>query len=234
MTLQRVEPGDNVSAGRQNSLVEQVNHLMRPATAGEAQYGTGGVTFHGPSQTLVALFELTGSVTYPNVTDAPSGSFDREPTPWAYARQIWCHQHQASDQTSDGKPVQSYFTLPSGPTATVWLPLAPRNQNGYAVGPPIAQSGTRVLCVFNRQSGRWEVVQGPPYFMACWGTLNAQLTPEGNASVRLYWGGVNSGMDVTAYDWLLAPATILPSGTRVKVEFFPQDNVWWVTGAQCS
>jgi hypothetical protein len=69
--------------------------------------------------------------------------------------------------------------------------------------------------------------------VACWGTLQAELDSGGSATVALWWGGGYPGLNVTAYDWLLASGTNLPNLTKVKVEYFPQDQKWWVTGAAC-
>jgi hypothetical protein len=234
MTLEFVQPGDPLSAAQQNLLIDQVNCLARPGATKEAQFGTAGIAFLDPPAARLALFELTGLVVYPQTSDAPTGYFDREPTPSASALLVWCHQHQAEDQVPGGGPVRSYSTTDGSPETTIWFPLTRRDANGYGVGPPVAQPGDRVLCLYNRQSGRWEAVQGPPFYMACWGKLDEQLNSGSLATVSLWWGSGDSGLNVTAYDWLLLGGTSLPAQAKVKVEFFPQDNVWWVTGAECS
>ena len=233
MTIERVEPGDPLSAASQNLLIEQVNMLSRPGAAGEAQFGTDGIAFHSRPETRLALFELTSYIVHPISVGAPSDHFDRDPTPWAYARQLYCHQFHSTD-TNGNTPIRSYGMIETSAQTTVWFPLALRNPSGYAIAPPVARSGARVLCVFNRQSARWEVVEGPPYHLACWGKLDEQLNSNYSAAVSLYWGGGDSGMNITAYDWLLPPGTHLPPQTKVKVEFFPQDGIWWVTAAERS
>ncbi|MGA2063797.1 MAG: hypothetical protein ABSG86_02460 [Thermoguttaceae bacterium] len=233
MNLDRVEPGDRLSAARQNLLIGQVNALSCPGTPGQSQYGTAGVAFYGPPETRLALFELIGPVSYPDLSTAPSDHFDRDPTPSAQAQRVWWYQQQTTDATYLGAAVRSYAVPDDARQETIWLPLGPRNQNGYGVGPPGVGPGDRVLCLFDRQSGRWEVVGGPPYHVACWGTLQAELDSGGSATVALWWGGGYPGLNVTAYDWLLASGTNLPNLTKVKVEYFPQDQKWWVTGAAC-
>jgi hypothetical protein len=236
VNLDRVEAGDRLSAARENVLIEQVNALSRPGTPEQSQYGTAGTAFYGPPETRLALFELTGPVSYPDLSTAPSGHFDRDPTPSAQAKRVWCYQRQAADQTGFGIPVRSCAVADDAREETLWLPLERRNADGYGIGPPGVAAGMRVLGLFNRQSGRWEVVQGPPCYSACWGVLQAELDPGGSATVMLYWGSRQfgaSGLTVTAYDWLLAAGASLPSQTKVKVEYFPQDDKWWVTGAEC-
>lgn len=233
MTLERVEPGDPLSAANQNLLIEQVNMLSRPGASGEAHFGSDGIEFTSPPETRLALFELTSYVAYPNSANAPSDHFDRDPTPWAYARELYCHPFRSTD-TNGNAAIRSYGVIQTSVEKTVWFPLAPRDPNGYAIMPPIAGLGARVLCIFNRQSARWEVVQGPPYYVACWGRLDERLNANCSAVVSLYWGGGDSGMNITAYDWLLKPGYYWPTQTRVKVEFFPQDGIWWVTAAEIS
>jgi hypothetical protein len=234
MSLRRVQPGDNLSTAGHNRLVDQVNALLRPGSAAQAQYGTAGVTFCGPAETHAALFELSGPITYPDLDGAPSDHFDRDPTPCATARLVWCHQHQPGDADAAGQPVRSYFTRSDDAEQTIWFPLSRRDESGYSLRPPVAGANPRVLCLLNRQSGRWEVIEGPPYYMACWGILDAQLNAADHATVSLWWKGSDSGLNVMAYDWLLTTGTNLPSGTKVKVEFFPQEDAWFVTAAACS
>ncbi len=233
MTLSYVRSGDPLSAAGQNLLVEQINALGRPGAVGQSQFGAAGVTFHAAAEARLALFELVDSVIYPELVGAAEGYFDRESTPYAQAKPVWYSQHQAADETATGEPIRSDQISDNPATTMIWFPLAPRNADGYAMGPPVAQVGTRLLALFNRQSGRWEALQGPPYYAACWAMLNQQLASGGSASARLWWGGGDSGLDVTAYDWLLPPGGNLPAGTKVKVEFFPQDGLWWVTAASC-
>lgn len=233
MTLPRITPGDPLSAAEQNRLIDEVNALARPAAVGRACFGVGGIGLVTPPEVRLALFELTGPIVYPQLDGAPSGYFDRDPTPHAPAQLVWCHQHRTEDIGQGSQPVLSYATSSDYAEQTIWFPLCRRNDEGYALGPPVAQAAARVLAVLNRQSGRWEVVQGPPCFMACWGVLDEQLLAGGSATVSLWWGEGDSALNVTAYDWLLKTGTSLAAQTKVKVEFFPQDDKWWVTAAAC-
>ena len=65
MTIDHVQRGDPLSAACQNELIDQVNAIACPGAAGQAQYGTAGITFHGPPQTHLAIFELLSSPSFP-------------------------------------------------------------------------------------------------------------------------------------------------------------------------
>ena len=225
MSIDRVRPGDPLSAARESDLADQLEAASRPTASMRAEYGSGSPTFDGGPPTLVGLFELVGYVNYP-VTGGAHDHYDRDPTPYARARRVYCHKFRSAD-TFPG-----YGTVAAEPETNIYWPLCRRDDYGYGVAPPIALEGTRVMCVFNRQSGRWEVVMGPPYYIACWGMLDEQLNASYSATVSLYWGGGDSGMNIRAYDWLLPVGSHLPAYSRVKVEFFPQDNLWWVTACE--
>jgi hypothetical protein len=83
---------------------------------------------------------------------------------------------------------------------------------------------------------KWALVRlgNPGGMLSSWGKLDAVLSPNSSAPVSLWWNGSDTGFDVTAYDWLLASGTTLPAQTKVKVEWFPQERVWWITAAECS
>jgi hypothetical protein len=167
MTIDRVESGDPLSAGCQNELIDQVNALACPGAVGQAQYGTAGITFHGPPQTQLAIFELLSALSFPDLDGAPTGYFDREPTPFAQAAMVWCNQYQATDVTADGTPIRSYSSAYSG-QVTVWQPGARRTGDGtnLAYNTPAFRAGDRVYCLWNRQSGRWEILSdGFPWFI---------------------------------------------------------------------
>ena len=66
------------------------------------------------------------------------------------------------------------------------------------------------------------------------GASSTSRSSPAAATVSLWWGDSDSGLNVTAYDWLLAAGTSLAAGTKVKVEFFPQTTRGGVTGAECS
>ena len=157
MTLRTVQSGDAISAASHNRLIDQVNALARPGAAVAAQYGAAGVTFCAPAETLIGLFELTGSIAYP-ANDGASDHFDREPTPYATARQVFCHQFSSQDVDGSGAAIRSYQSPPAERDCTIWFPLCFRDTNGYAIGPLPIAIGMRLFCIFDRQSGRWEAL----------------------------------------------------------------------------
>ena len=70
MTIERLKPGDPLSADRQNLLIDQVNRTARPGA---------------PIETFVPaiqLFQLTGDLTYPETTTE---------APYATAKRVWYH-----------------------------------------------------------------------------------------------------------------------------------------------
>ncbi len=131
--------------------------MSRPGAAQEAQYGASGVTFQGPPQTHLAIFELTEDMTYPDLQNAPDDHFDRQPTPFAKAKMVWCWQQSTEDVDAEGNPICTYGGTEFSQEVVVWHPAAPCNSDGYAYGTPTFATGDRVYCQWNRQSGRWEI-----------------------------------------------------------------------------
>jgi hypothetical protein len=177
------------------------------------------------------LFELTENPIYPVQPVGEVTVLDHEPTPYARAKRLAFGQHNG-EATAGGSPVMSYYLHDGSEEVRIFFPLA-RRENGYGVGPPVVINGQRVMALLSRDSGRWECVQGPPYYTACWAVLDADLHQGSTAVASLWWAGSDSGVNVTAYDWLLKNGTMLPTGTKIKVEYFPQDAKWWVTAAEC-
>ena len=148
--------------------------MSRPGAAEEAQYGTAGITFQGPPPCALGhLLILTEAMTYPDLSNVPGDHFDRQPTPSAKARMVWCHQFDPADVDSEGNPICTYGGTELSRDVVVWHPAAPRSDgyrsyeadiggahpipSGYACGTPAFAAGDRVYCQWNRQSGRWEI-----------------------------------------------------------------------------
>ena len=156
-----------------NELVERVNALSRPGAAQEAQYGTAGITFQGPPLARSAIFELTEAMTYPDLSNVPDDHFDRQPTPFANAKMVWCNQFEPTDVDSEGNPICTYGGTEFSQDVVVWHPGAVCSDgyrsyeadiggqypipSGYACGTPTFAAGDHVYCQWNRQSGRWEI-----------------------------------------------------------------------------
>lgn len=228
MSIEKVIKGEPPRAADQNQLIGFVNHLSRPA-GGMAQSGSGGIGVPGEPPVPLAIFELTADPVYTDPSGQPSDHYEAEPTATATAKQVWCHRHNGTADT-----YASYGGIGNSREETIYFPLARRDANGYAVGPPHGKSGDRFWCQWNSAAARWEVLQ--PFVTVCWGKLDGALSQGSSATVSLWWGGstpYDSGINVTAYDWLLKSGQQLDAGTKVKVEWFPQDGVWWVTAAEC-
>ena len=149
-----------------NELLDRLIALGRPGAAEEAQYGAAGITFQAPPPAHRAIFELTEAMTYPDLDGAPTDHFDRDPTPFAKAKMVWCHQHDSDDVNANGTPVCSYGGTEHSQEVVVWHPTAYRGDGygsyagvppGYACGTPTFAVGEHVACQWNRQSGRWEI-----------------------------------------------------------------------------
>ena len=172
----------------------------------QAQYGTAGITFAGPPETRLAIFQLTGGMTYPDLTDAASDHFNCEPSASAPAKPLWCHQYQAADQAGDGTPIVSYQIQADEVETTIWYLQAPCNAYGYAMGTPPFAPGDRVPCWWNRQSGRWEILAEP---WRVWRfELQDALIPGGSATANLLecldgsHYTVNEQVQITVWDAL--------------------------------
>jgi hypothetical protein len=245
MTLERVEQGDRLSAARQNLLIEQVNGLARPGTAGRAQYGASGITFDGAAETRLALFELTTALAYPNLVGAPSTHFDREPMPSARARRVWCHWFSSADQDAEEKPIPTWRTVADDAEIVIWHVTAYRDCNGYAIGTAAFSAGDRLWGQWNRQSGRWEILAQP--LGLCRFELLSGLSPGGSALATLlsYSGGsYQAGVEITVYDALQATLSGRAKsdtlvGSRGYAVYMPDSSHWeilqmWDQAKRCN
>lgn len=159
------------------------HRTARPGAAAEAHYGAAGVSFLAPPETRLALFELTSGLVYPELQTAGSEHFDQEPTPWATGRQLWCHHFDPQDRTPAGQPIKSYGGGHLGRQQVIYHPEALRAASGYAIGHPAISAGQRVFCLWNRQSGRWEMLTPP---LRLWRfELKEDLTPGQSAAAYL-------------------------------------------------
>lgn len=93
-------------------------------------------------------------------------------------------------------------------------------------------TGERRLCYFHPAAGRYVPVDAFQWHL---GILDADLDAGGSATVSLWQlhdvGPSDSGLDVTACDWLLDAGQKLPAGTRVVVQLIAHSRKWIVTQA---
>ncbi|MBA4019559.1 MAG: hypothetical protein C0483_20540 [Pirellula sp.] len=97
-------------------------------------------------------------------------------------------------------------------------------------------AGERRLCYFHPAAGRYVPVDAFQWHL---GVLDEDLAAGGSATVSLWQlhdiGPSDSGLDVTACDWLLDDGQKLPAGTRVIVQLIAHSRKWIVTQASgCS
>jgi len=155
MTLDPVQPGSPLSAQQQNALIARVNAVARPGAAGSAQYGTAGVTFDAPADVRIGIFEMTEKMWYPSDDDPPipPGLGGVPDVPYTLAaRRIWVsHADNQYNQKSDS------------PDTVLYQPTCLRDTGDVAWSTPGYGIGSRVAAVYNRQSGRWEILERPPY-----------------------------------------------------------------------
>ena len=238
--LDRLRNFDPLSAARQNELLDQVNVRGLPGASQSAQYGAAGVTFNGPPATRWALFQLTGELVYPNLAGAGTEHFTVEPTPYATARMVCCHQFDPDDKDPQEHPIRSYGGSSLSKQETVYHPGAFRNTAGYAIGHPAFRSGDRVFCVFNRQSGRWEIVAAA---LGTWRfELKTGLSPGGSATAYLLpWHdaayGVDTNVEFTVYDAILGTLrgrarTETVAGSRGYARYMPDSGRWEITAIE--
>ena len=146
-------------------MIDQVNAIACPGAAGQAQYGTAGITFHGPPQTHLAIFELLSSPSFPDLEGAPTDiSTVSRPR---LRRPGWF------GVTSTGRTTSPRTARPSAATAAPAARKRPfgigarhTSDTNLAYPTPAFQGGDQVYCHWNRQSGRWEIVSdGTPWFI---------------------------------------------------------------------
>jgi len=164
----------------------------------------------------LALFELTRMLVYP--VDP------RERPRSEAARQVWL---------PPGGTVYGHTS--DSPQETVYYPLAHRDADGNYIGLPRLRPGRRAWCVWNRQTGRWEMLDGAP--QTGYRAYLLDQLDAGQSARALVWVIDLAGIDVTSrqvtvYDWFLLVGDSLPAGTHVKIEWFGDDGRWYVTGGE--
>jgi len=171
------------TAAAAHSGAKGLRRSGRAGAVGEAHYGAAGVSFLAPAETRLALFELVTGLVYPDLSQPGGEHITQEPTPWASARQLWCHHFHPQDQTPSGEPIKSYGGSGLGRQQVIYHPGALHGQHGYAVGHPAVGAGQRVFCLWNRQSGRWEMLTPP---LRLWRfELKEDLAPGQSAAAYL-------------------------------------------------
>lgn len=137
MTVPHWKETDQASAGKLNELADTVQSAIDPS-AGQNPPPT--------IKTLLEIFELTEDITYPDSGDVvfPDDLTSPPDVPYAEnSKRIWLKH-----------PANAYITLGSE-DETLYFPTITDFTQG---DPPEFGDGDRVAAVWNRQSGRWEVI----------------------------------------------------------------------------
>jgi ketosteroid isomerase-like protein len=194
---------------------------------------------HEPHAPRVALFQLTSALVYPDLEDAGTEHFTVEPTPYATAKQVWCHHFDPDDETPAGEPLRSYGGAANSREVTVYHPAARRNAQGYAVGHPAFHEGDRAFCLWNRQSGRWEILAPP---LDVWRfELKTALQPGQHATAYLLpfdeTYAENAEVEFEVYDALVGTLrgraqTDSRPGAQGHARYMPDSGRWEITAMQ--
>lgn len=166
MTIPRVKPGDPLTAAGQNELIDQMNRQSLPGGV-DGRFGSTGADWSVDRPADIVLFEIVGSDwSLPDLTAISyySSTVPIEQSPSITARRVEYAHHVATDLDSSSDPVYTY-NVSENREETIYHPISrftpsagttPRA--GYGVGPIGIGQGDRVWCVWNRQSGRWEIL----------------------------------------------------------------------------
>jgi hypothetical protein len=192
-----------------------------------------------PHAPRVALFQLTSAMVYPDLDGAGADHFTVEPTPYATAKQVWCHHFDPEDKTPAGEPLRSYGGAANSREETIYHPAVRRNAQGYAVGHPAFAEGDRVFCLWNRQSGRWEVLAPP---LDVWRfELKTALAPGQHATAYLLpfdeTYAENVEIEFEVYDALLGTLrgrakTESRPGAQGYARYMPDSGRWEIAAMQ--
>jgi len=167
MTIPRVKPGDLLTAAGHNRLVDQVNRQATVGDGVDGQFGATGAEFSVDRPQDIVLFEIVGTEwTLPDLTAISyySSTVPIEQTPSITAKRVEYAHHETGDLDASSDPIYTY-DVSQNRTETIYHSTArvtpspgttPRA--GYSIGPIDVGQGDRVWCLWNRQSGRWEIL----------------------------------------------------------------------------
>lgn len=201
--LRRLEPGEPVTPAAVNALVDAVRSLARLAVPGAAaaHRSPAGVALGTVLPPRLAWLEI----------DEPLEPRRDDGT----ARALGFDFAAAADE-------DNWFDAEREVT-----PLADVQEGLYL-------AGERRLCWFSPTAGRWTVVDAAQWLPA---VLDEPLGHQGSAAARVWrhdraaGGFADSGKSIEVYDWLLAPDTQLPAGTRVVALHLAHSRAFIVVAA---
>ena len=231
MTVPHVSEGERITAGWANNLADAANAVFNTTfTGGRVQVTSNGIALTPDSTLTVALFQLVDDWTYPD-----SGTDDPTPFSENAKRLILTRSSPVVDESNIYQHTVGSQVLFD--TQTIYAPTCYRDGSEIGFGPRPAGPNQRVWCAFSNETSRWELFS-PALILWSWAVLDEELTEGSSATASLWlWDGdalADSGDSVEAHDWLLGSGETIAADTRIKVEFMPDTERWWVTAARCS
>ena len=198
--LQKVLPGQPITADWANSLVDAIDRLgVRPAAPLQGHFGSGGAALGIDGDRRFDLVELKDTIQANDFDKAANlFAFDSAATPPWFQKVDGASANIALDHTADamqslylaGERHLAYFH----PAAGQRIPLPGVQFHIGKLAEPLTAGGSATVNV-------WRVDSGTPS---------------------------DSGYTVTAYDWMLPAGASLASGTPVSLFQHPQSKLWFV------
>jgi hypothetical protein len=162
------------------------------------------------------LYQLQNQLVYPSDNTAPpstSGAIQLE----------WDSENNKWEQPSGDNP----------PTDTLFLSAALQKSDATYIGLPTLPVNTYVWAYSCPVSGNWEIL----WDRAC--GYRAQLLEDldqGGSAQAVIWegdSGSSTGLEITVYDWLMSAGDSMADGTKIFIQWFQDDQQFWVTNAAC-
>lgn len=206
------------TADSSTDLYAQVQRLARPGAAGEASWGTAGVSFAPGVHTAIALMEVRQAIEYPG----SSGTAPYSPD----ARIVWL------------AGADCYGGIDLAHAVALYFPTLQRIGDDRYFGLPPLGIGGRCHAWFNRQSGRWEAISPPA--LHCRFEMTTALDCGGVAEAtafRFDAGGVRVDEGaIIVYDAQQRHSKMATTqgdpGALGMASFMPDLNHWEITAMQ--
>jgi hypothetical protein len=225
--LERFERGQRLTA-------EYVNVNAAMTMAHENHTGANGIKVDVMSNSKVtrlryterpAYFYLQNPLTYPET----NGNKTEAPYTEDAQRVLLQPALSGSDVPSDAAQTSL--------THTLYYTMALRNSENYYIGLPVFRDSMYVQGWFNRQYGRWEIIEPQPQLE--WrAKLDGNLSKNGSATASVWTHkeddtDADTTVNVTVHDWMLLSGTSILAGKKVLIRWFPDDLKFYVTSAEC-
>jgi hypothetical protein len=207
MAIERIQPGDPLSAARQNQLIDSLNRLL---SAG------GG---RAPRPPLM-WFELAGPLVYPyDTTQCPSSQG---------AMVVWFDPQQGTyGGTKNAPPATVYhpMALCGSDGHYVGLPAMCAGDRVWCCWN--LQSGRwEIVADRGPLCYRAQLLEDLEQGQSAQAVVWIRALGDSTGDMR--------GATITVYDWFLGPGQALPNGTPIQAQWFPDDRRFYATTAACA